>query len=480
MFGSLLKTGFSRLSKVSMSKVGSTFTRSLFRNTMNNGSAAKKSNLAFNVGLGLLGAGCFATGVFALAPEQSEEKNLKYTKENYLYTGSLAEDRKDKIRVFSGNSNKPLAKAICKYLGIQESAANVGRFNDGEIDIHIDCNIRGKHVYIVQSTAPPASDNLMELLLLISTCRRASAEKITAIMPYYGYGRVNSNDRNNEALLSGADVSEMLMSMGVDNIVAIDLYREQSQGFFTASVPLDNVQVSHLFAAYLMENETLHEPVIISPTAHGVTRAKFFRNALTTLKCTDSTMALAIHIKEEKQKTEVTNSGEKEDDEASDEINIPMNKQATPTPTTSPSKVTEDSPYEIIGDVKDKDVIIVDNMIISGNTLVGVSKKLMKEGARRVIAIATHGLYVDNAVEKLKDAPIERIITTNTVADQPKEKECPKMERLNIAPLLAEVIVRHELNQPTLDLNNLNKWNEKRQAAATTATCTKQEQQKSA
>lgn len=175
------------------------------------------------------------------------------------------------------------------------------------------------------------------------------------------------------------------------------------QGFFKSSVPLDNVQVSHLFAAYVMENFDLYintettvqdsrkEPVIISPTAHGVTRAKLFRNALTKLNCLDSTMALAIHIKGEKKNVAAENMDQNgiaihndDDDEVNDSIDIPLNETSKPE--------EEQIPYEIIGDVKGKDVLIVDNMIITGSTLVGVSKKLIQEGANRVIAIATHGM----------------------------------------------------------------------------------------
>lgn len=288
------------------------------------------------------------------------------------------------------------------------------------------------------------NDNLMELLLFVSAARRASASSICAVIPYYGYGRITEQGTMHNCL-TGADVAEMLQAAGVNSVISIDLYKEQLQGFYMPQVAVDSIPVMHLLAAYMMETEHLDTPVVVAANAHNVYRAKAFRESLDKLHCRNTYMGMAIEVDRshvlnvDKNNSNVIDSTEREADASS--------------LTTEYSTV--ENMFDIVGDIANKDAIIVDNYSLTGDTLCRISKILKEQGAKKIFVVVTHGLFDDKAVKQLEKAPIDRIVSTNTVPAGEEEKKCGKFERLNIAPLLAEIIHTIYLNQSVSPLYNI-------------------------
>ena len=230
----------------------------------------------------------------------------------------------------------------------------------------------------------------MELLLFISAARRASASSICAVIPYYGYGRITELGVMHNCL-TGADVAEMLQAAGVNSIISIDLFREQLQGFFMPQVTVDSIPVMHLLAAYLMETDTLDTPIVVAANAHNVYRAKAFRESLDKLKCPSTYMGMAIeldtgHVMGAREYATVKNS------------------------------------HEIVGDVAGKDAILIDNYSLTGDTLCREAKTLKEQGAKKITVVVTHGLFDEEAVKHINEAPIDRVISTNTVPACEAEK----------------------------------------------------------
>ncbi len=308
--------------------------------------------------------------------------------------------------LFTGNANPALAAEVAKCLQIDLGKSLVKRFNDGEIRIRIQENVRGKDVYIMQSTCQNGTqtinDSVMELLLMVRTAKRASAESITAVIPYYGYAR---QDRKVESRvpISAADVAMLLEHAGVDRVIAIDLHCGQIQGFFQ-NIPVDNLYASSVFVPYFA-GKNLEKVVVVSPDAGGVSRAKQFMEKLAKYGVSSE---IAMIIKQRKEAGVV------------DSMNL-------------------------VGDVQDADVILVDDLCDTGGTLVKAAEELKNHGARRVFAAITHPVFTGSALEKIGNSVIEEMVISDTI---PLSPNAPKnVKQISVASLLAEAIKRSNNGQ---------------------------------
>jgi ribose-phosphate pyrophosphokinase len=294
------------------------------------------------------------------------------------------------LKVFSGNANLPLAKEICKYLKIPLGKINLTKFSDGELYCQILENVRGKDIFVIQPTCCPVNRNLMELLLMIDAFKRSSATRITAVIPYYGYARQDRKDKP-RVPISSKLVADLLTAAGTDRILSMDLHAGQIQGFF-------DIPVDHLYAMPVLINHLkkmkLPDLTVVSPDAGGVERARSFAKRLN--------VDLAVIDKRR----------------------------------TAPN---EAEVMNIIGDVNGKNVVICDDMIDTAGTLVNTVTALKKEKAKRVFACATHGILSGPAIERLREAPIEKIIVTNTVSLD-ASKMLPNVKILSVAGLLGKAI----------------------------------------
>lgn len=304
------------------------------------------------------------------------------------------------MKIFSGNGNMALAADICQHLGVNLGKATVGRFADGEVNVMIHENVRGKDVYIVQPTCPPVNNNLMELLLMVSTLNRASAKKVTVVIPYYGYAR---QDRKMQARvpISAADVARLLEAMGVDRVVAVDLHCGQIQGFFGPRVPVDNLDGGVVGINYFGDKD-LHNTVVVSPDAGGVYRAKKFKEGLAH-KFDMNDVGLAMIIKQRARAGTVDR-------------------------------------MDLVGEVKDCDCIIVDDMIDTAGTLCKAAAVLKEKGARRVFAFASHGLLSGPGNDRIAHSEMEECVILDTIPSTPQRKANDKLTELSVAPLLAQSI----------------------------------------
>ena len=297
------------------------------------------------------------------------------------------------LKLFSGNANRPLAEEIAQHLRIRLGDADVSRFSDGEVYVQINENVRGEDVFVIQPTCPPVNDTLMELLVMMDALKRASARRITAVLPYYGYGR---QDRKvmPRVPITAKLVADLITAAGCHRLLAVDLHAGQIQGFF-------NIPVDHLFAAppvlvdYLAKKD-LQDLVLVSPDAGGVERARAIAKRLNA--------GLAII------------------DKRRDGPNVALFMY-------------------LIGDVKNKDVVVIDDMIDTAGTLIQAVEAVKREGARRVLACAVHGVLSGPALKRIEESPLEEVIITNSVPLTPG-KVSPKVHVLSVAPLLAEAIRR--------------------------------------
>jgi ribose-phosphate pyrophosphokinase len=273
------------------------------------------------------------------------------------------------------------------------------RFADGEVNVVINENVRGKDVYIIQPTSPPVNETLMELLLMISTMRRASARKITAVIPYYGYAR---QDRKMAARvpISAADVARLLEAMGVDRVVAVDLHCGQIQGFFGPRVPVDNLDGGTVGVSYFGDMDLIN-PVIVSPDAGGVYRAKQFREALSKKHEMDCGLAMII-----KQR----------------------------------AKANEIERMDLVGTVDGCDAIIVDDMVDTAGTLCKAAEVLKEFGARRVFAFASHGVFSGPAPGRIANSVLTELVVLDTVPLSEESQATGKITQLSVGPLLAQAI----------------------------------------
>jgi ribose-phosphate pyrophosphokinase len=298
------------------------------------------------------------------------------------------------LQVFSGNANRPLAEEICQYLGIPLGRANTTRFPDGEFNFQILENVRGGDVFIVQPTCPPVDTNLMELLLMIDAFRRSSADRITAVIPYYGYGRGDKKDKPRIAI-SAKLVANLIRTAGADRVLAVDLHAPQIQGFF--DIPFDHLFASPIIIEYFLKQE-IDNLVVVAPDPGGAERARAYAKRL------NADFAI-VDKRRDKSK-----------------------------PGHAEAEV-----MNVIGKVEDRNVLVVDDMADTAGTLTKVAEALKKEGARSIVASCVHAVLSGNAIERIAGSPLEKVVITNTVPAE-KARASSQYECLSIAPLLAEAI----------------------------------------
>jgi ribose-phosphate pyrophosphokinase len=297
------------------------------------------------------------------------------------------------IKIFTGNSNPPLAKEICDHLSVGLGSAKVNTFSDGEIQVEIGDNVRGRDVFLIQSTCAPTNNHLMEMLVMVDALKRASAARINAVVPYFGYAR---QDRKvaPRAPITGKLVADLISVAGVDRLLTVDLHAGQIQGFF-------DIPVDHLYAAPVMldaiRNKNLKDLVVVSPDAGGTERARAFAKRLNA--------GLAIIDKRR-----------------------------------SGPNVAE--VMHIIGDVKGKNCVIVDDMIDTAGTLCTAASALSNAGALTVSACATHGVLSGPALERIANSQLQEVIVTNTIPVEGLVKQCDRLKALSVSKLLAEAIRR--------------------------------------
>ncbi len=300
-----------------------------------------------------------------------------------------------KLKIFSGNANPELAEEIAQYLGLTVGAAKVTRFCDGEIQVKINESVRGADVFIVQPTCAPVNENLMELLILIDALRRASASRITAVTPYYGYARQDRKTRARDPITAKL-VSNILTASGARRVITMDLHAGQIQGFF--DIPVDHLPGVPILAEYILQCG-LQNLVVVSPDLGGVTRARDLAERI------GASIAIIDKRRPEPNVAEVTS---------------------------------------IIGSIQDKTVVMVDDIIDTAGTITKGAEALKQRGARDIYVCCTHAVLSGPAIKRLTKAPIKEVIVTNTIP-VPKEKLIDKIKILSVAPLLGEAIIRiHE------------------------------------
>ena len=308
------------------------------------------------------------------------------------------------MKLLTGNSNKPLSKKIAKYLKSKLVNSSIKKFADGEIYIEINENIRGNSIFIIQSVSSPANDNLMELLLCIDALKRSSAKNITAVIPYFGYAR---QDRKvvPRTSISAKLVSNLITKAGADRVVTVDLHSGQIQGFF--DIPVDNLFGTPIFARHVKKNIKGKNLICVAPDVGGTQRARALGNLLN--------VGLAIVDKRR--------------------------------PKPGQSQV-----MNVIGNVKDKTCIIVDDLIDSGGTIVNAAKALKKRGAKDVYVYITHGVLTGEAVKKIQKSVIKKLVITDTIDNVEKVKKAKNIEVLSISALMGEAIKRISNSTSVSDL----------------------------
>ena len=298
------------------------------------------------------------------------------------------------IKIFCGNANPELAKEIADIIGINVGNAEVGNFSDGEISININETVRGADVFVVQPTCAPVNDHLMELLIMMDAFRRASAGRITAVIPYYGYARQDRKAKARDPITAKL-VADLIYAAGADRVLTMDLHAAQIQGYF--NIPVDNLQGEPILAKYFRNlNIPDDELVVVSPDIGGVTRARKF----------------------------------------ADRLHAPIAIIDKRRPKANVSEV-----MNVIGDIKDKTVIMIDDMIDTAGTITNGAKALMELGAKEVYACCTHPVLSGPAVERIQNSVLKEVVVLNTIP-LPEAKRIDKIKSLSVAPIFAEAIKR--------------------------------------
>lgn len=296
-------------------------------------------------------------------------------------------------KIFTGSSNKALAEEVVTRLDLAVGRCNVGRFSDGEINVEINENVRSADVFVIQSTCSPTNENLMELLIMIDALKRASAEDICAVIPYYGYARQDRKVAPRTPITAKL-VADLIASAGATRVISVDMHAGQIQGFF-------NVPFDHLFSMPVllghMRNQLGSDVVIVSPDAGGVERARAY----------------------------------------SKRLNAGLGMIDKRRPKANVSEV-----MNVIGDVEGKDCVLLDDMIDTAGTLTAAARALKQRGAQRILAYATHPVFSGPAIDRISESEIDKVVVTNTIPLRDNAKACPKIEAVSVAPLLAEAIRR--------------------------------------
>ena len=298
--------------------------------------------------------------------------------------------------IFTGGSNPQLATKVAENLNANLGAIKVGTFSDGEINVEITENVRGKDTFVIQSTNFPAEKNLMELILIIDALKRASVRSITAVIPYFGYSRQDRRIRSARVPISAKVVADMLSNAGVTRIITLDIHSEQIQGFF--SFPMDNIYTANLMVKDLLDNHNVEDLQVVSPDTGGVIRA---RSVAKTLGVKD--LAIIDKRREKANESEVIN---------------------------------------LIGDVENKICIVPDDLIDTAGTLSNASHALKEKGAKEIIAYITHPVLSGNAIENLNNSAIDKLVVSNSIDIGDKSKKCPKIDVFDISPILSQAITR--------------------------------------
>jgi ribose-phosphate pyrophosphokinase len=300
------------------------------------------------------------------------------------------------LKIFSGNANLALAHEICAYLGTKLGEATVSSFSDGEIRVKIEENVRGGDVFVVQSSCQPVNDSLMELLIIIDALKRSSANRITAVIPYFGYARQDRKDQP-RVPISAKLVADLISTAGTDRVLTMDLHAGQIQGFF--NVPVDHLYALPVLLDYITKKK-VSDLVVVSPDAGGVERARAFAKRL------EANLAIIDKRREGPNQTQIMN---------------------------------------IIGDVAGKSALLLDDMIDTAGTIVKGAQACMDRGAREVWTACTHAVLTGPALERIQQSCLTQVIVTNSIPLRGKEQICTKLHQLSVAPLLGEAIRRiHE------------------------------------
>jgi ribose-phosphate pyrophosphokinase len=299
------------------------------------------------------------------------------------------------LALFTGNANPALAHDIARHLQQPVGRAAVGRFSDGEVNIEIMENVRGRDVFIVQPTSPPANDHLMELLVMVDACRRASAARITAVVPYFGYARQDRRPRATRSAITAKLVADMISNSGVHRLLTLDLHSDQIQGFF--AIPVDNVYGSPVLLGEVWR-QRYPNLIVVSPDVGGVVRAR----------------AIAKRL---------------------DDAELAIIDKRRPRPNES--KI-----MNIIGEVSGKTCVLIDDMVDTAGTLCVAAQALKEEGALKVVAYITHAVLSGGAVERIATSALDELVVTDTIPLSDAAKECPRIRQLSVASLLAETIRR--------------------------------------
>jgi ribose-phosphate pyrophosphokinase len=299
-----------------------------------------------------------------------------------------------KVCLFSGNANPHLAAEIGQYLETPLGKCRVTRFSDGESFVEIGENVRGVDAFIIQPTCTPTNDNVMELLIMADALRRASAGSITAVMPYYGYGRQDRKVAPRTPITSKL-VADLIQTAGVDRVVSVDLHAGQIQGFF--NIPFDHLYAMPVFLEDYLRKQFDSSAVFVSPDAGGVERTRAYSKRL------DASLAIIDKRRERANISEVVN---------------------------------------LIGEVKGKDCILIDDIIDTGGTLYGAARALADKGAKKIVTCATHGVFSGPAVQLIAESPLTEVIVTDSIPLSAEARTCPKIKQLTIARLLGEAIKR--------------------------------------
>jgi ribose-phosphate pyrophosphokinase len=299
------------------------------------------------------------------------------------------------MMVLSGNASPKLAADIARNLTLPLGRVSAGRFSDGEISVELMDNVRGRDVFIVQSTCAPTNDHLMELLIMVDACRRASAGRITAVMPYFGYSRQDRRPRAQRSAITAKLVANMIMRAGVERLLTVDLHADQITGFF--DIPVDNVYSSPVLLGDVWRRK-YDNLVVVSPDVGGVVRARALAKRLD-----DADLAIIDKRRPRANESEVMN---------------------------------------IIGEVKGKSCVLIDDLVDTAGTLCHAASALKKEGAQRVVAYITHPVLSGPAVERISKSDLDELIVTDTIPLSPAAQACPKIRQLSVAGLLAETMRR--------------------------------------
>lgn len=308
-----------------------------------------------------------------------------------------------KIKIFTLNSNIPLAKEIADYIGVELSNCEVTRFADGEVQVNITETVRGHTVFVIQPTSSPVNDHYMELLIMIDALKRASAEEINVVMPYYGYSRQDRKAKSRQPI-SAKLVADLLQAAGANRVLSLDLHADQIQGFF--NIPIDNFFAGPIFAKYI-KGLNLEDVVIVSPDHGGTTRARRLAEAV------EAPIAIADKRRPKPNQAEIMN---------------------------------------IIGEVKNKNAIIIDDMVDTAGTLTAVANFIKEQGAKTVFACCSHALLSGNAIEKIENSSIDKLICTNSVKLPDDKKNHPKIIQLSVGELLGKGILNIIDDKPVSDL----------------------------